>query len=132
VPASVTMARGSGWLSWLDPPAFRRACWLTSSKELKRSPEPLDELPASRTVISDAVLQQFDDMKVTVELPVSDGGEPFVWEYLDIAKVLPAVVRASLALAVVLTHSLPSPRRVQGRGTSSWATMSLHLVIHYK
>ena len=46
------------------------------------------DLPAHRTAIGREMLNQFDSLRHTVDLPLEEGGGTFLWEMIDPARLL--------------------------------------------
>ncbi len=66
--------------------------------ELQRSAVDVAGMPAHRAQVGRSLLQQFDGLKHTIEMPLSGAGE-FSWELVDPALLLMESVRRSPALA---------------------------------
>ena len=81
--------------------------------ELKRSTATVADLPACRSQVERSVLEQFDRMKHTIDMPLASGVGVFEWELLDPALLLTESLRRSPAMceayhqAVILRP--PSP-----------------------
>ncbi len=101
--------------------------------ELQRMPELINDVHRIREAVSSSLWEQFDRLKCVVPLPLTDGDDDFMWEFIRPARLLAEAVRSDP------TSQLPSMRlSVRHRlhfntlGIWSLASTSSHPAINYR
>lgn len=83
--------------------------------ELQANAAIVTELPSHRSQASRALLEQFDAIKHTIDMPLLDGAGVFSWELLDPALLLAESIRRCPGMAEAYqqacTQRPPSPER---------------------